>query len=81
MPTPLTANIARTATQFEVTAGNLDFVGKTVTVQVQLLTPMGGLVETITKTRTFADIGITDAQADAIKTRLVTRLKTEGDIN
>lgn len=81
MATALTTPINRQATQYEVTAGNIDFVGLTVTVQVHLLDAAGTVLNTITKTRTFADLGITDAQADAIKTRLINRLKTEGDVN
>ena len=81
MPTPLTTPIAWTSAAYELTAGNFDFVGQTLTLQIHLLDAGGAVVETITRTRTFAELGISAGQANAIRTAIIARMTTEGVIN
>lgn len=81
MPTALTTPITKTITQYDVTAGNIDFAGQTVTIQVQFLDASRAVIETRHYTRTFTDLGLTATTANTVKTAIINRLKTEGELS
>ena len=68
-------------TQYEIRAADIDFVGARVSITVDLLDSLGVVIRTRTFTRTFVELGITVVQANIIRDKIITRMKSEGIIN
>lgn len=81
MATPLTSPITLSGAVTYDLRVLVDFDQQAAVITLDLRDSSGVVIRTISRSRTFLELGITAPEASAFRNRVVNALKTQGDIN